>query len=102
VKGHLTKVRLAPEITFGPAILESGLVVPRGTTFTTHVPFWIKPALRKSNVLLASSDLSRVKVTRHDPKTGKKREWVLDCSDSKPAPDFWLRDGDVIEVPDKS
>jgi len=38
----------------------------------------------------------------HPPRsvTGKKQEWVLDCSDSKPAPDFWLRDGDVIEVPD--
>ena len=55
-----------------------------------------------SNLPLSSSDLSRVKVTRNDLKTGKKREWILDCSDSKPAPDFWLRDGDVIEVPDKS
>ena len=102
LKGRATKVRLAPEITFGPAILKSGLVMSGTAAFTTHVPFWIKPALRKSNVLLASSDLSHVKVTRRDPKTGKKREWILDCSDSKPAPDFWLRDGDVIEVPDKS
>ncbi|MGO8835980.1 MAG: ankyrin repeat domain-containing protein [Limisphaerales bacterium] len=70
------------------------------------------------DVLLSSSDLSRVKITRHDPVTGKKREWILDCSHlskkSNPlffprqnddphynAPDLWLRDGDVIEVPEK-
>jgi len=63
---------------------------------------WIRPMLRSSKLLMPSSDLSRVKVRRHDAQTGQEREWVLDCSDSKPAPDFWLRDGDVIEVPDKS
>ena len=52
------------------------------------------------SLLLSSSDLTRVKVTRHDPKTGKKLEWILDCSGSN-APDLWLRDGDVIEVPEK-
>lgn len=31
-------------------------------------------------VLLASSDLSRVKVVRHDPKTGEQHEWTFDCS----------------------
>jgi hypothetical protein len=61
----------------------------------------IKPALRQSNLLLASSDQSRIKVTRRDQATGEKREWVLDCSDGKPAPAFWLRDSDVIEVPEK-
>jgi len=50
--------------------------------------------------LLSSSDLARVKVSRHDPKTGKKLEWILDCSGSN-APDLWLRNGDVIEVPEK-
>jgi len=47
-------------------------------------------------------------------KTGKTNEWILDCSHisktsangfrSYPncgAPDLWLRDGDVIEVPEK-
>jgi ankyrin repeat protein len=91
-------------------------------------------------LLLSSSDLSRVKVTRQDPKTGKSREWILDCSDLSTAPnasphrnggpssfamrlaaaappgsplnasgnnsevdlqDFWLENGDVIEVPEK-
>jgi ankyrin repeat protein len=76
------------------------------------------------SVLLASSDLSRVKVIRRDPRTGKTREWLLDCrpqpqpspqvvqtrlpgsgnfetASAHWSPDFWLRDGDVIEVPEK-
>ncbi|HUC84420.1 MAG TPA: hypothetical protein VL970_04435, partial [Candidatus Acidoferrales bacterium] len=80
-------------------------------------------------LLLASSDLSRVKVTRRDPKTGKSQEWTFDCSNAgatpignrnwRPAvpslnlqsnndannttehPDFWLENGDVIEVPER-
>jgi Ankyrin repeats (many copies) len=77
--------------------------------------------------LTSSSDLSRVKVIRHDVKTGKMHEWIVDCSDhqspssptipgspsnfqtqltaiinqSQSSPDLWLRDGDVIEVPEK-
>jgi ankyrin repeat protein len=62
--------------------------------------FMLTAALRGSGLLRASSDLTRVKVTRRDPKTGKKLEWVLDCSGNN-APDLWLRDGDVIEVPEK-
>ncbi len=109
VKGHSTKVMLAPEVTFdskhGVRTTPGGQNVLFTTPLiilTTAVPFWIKPSLRKTDLLLASSDLSHVKVTRRDPQTGKKHEWVLDFSDSQPAPDFWLRDGDVIEVPDKS
>ncbi len=52
------------------------------------------------SALFSSSDLGRVKVTRRDAKTGKKQEWVVDCSGGN-SPDFWLRDGDVIEVPEK-
>jgi ankyrin repeat protein len=52
-------------------------------------------------IILASSDLSRVKVTRHDPKTGKSTNWILDCSNPQLPPDLWLRDGDFIEVPEK-
>jgi hypothetical protein len=96
VKGRTTKITLAAE-----SFRDTSLGRLPYVTIKTKVAFWIKPALRKTNLLLASSDLSHVKVTRIEPKTGKKLEWVLDCSDSKPAPDFWLRDGDVIEVPDK-
>jgi hypothetical protein len=53
--------------------------------------------------VLISSDLSRVKVTRTDPATGQKREWVVDCSKGDAAaPNLWLQDGDRIEVPEKT
>ena len=51
-------------------------------------------------VLLSSSDLSRVKVTRRDPRTGRTLDWTLNCSGDN-APDLWLRDGDVMEVPQR-
>ncbi len=60
----------------------------------------IGPVLFNSKLLLASSDLSGIKVTRRDPVTGEKREWVVDCSSEKPAADLWLRDGGVIKVPE--
>ena len=52
--------------------------------------------------ILSSSDLSRVKVTRKDAKTGKVTEFIVDTT-RKPSEtgDLWLRDGDVIEVPEK-
>jgi len=64
-------------------------------------PLMLRPALENSKLLLASSDLSRIKVKRRDPATGKLREWTFDCSNPQSPPDFWLRDGDAIEVPDK-
>ena len=95
VKGRTTKLTLSPDIkvpNFPGQIIQIG----------TQVPFWIAPALRGAGLLLSSSDLARIKVTRHDTTTGQKREWVLDCSAGKPAPAFWLRNGDVIEVPEKN
>jgi ankyrin repeat protein len=94
VKGQATTITLAPEITIESAPDSEPSIVP-------NTPFWIRQALLQSKLVLASSDLSRVKVTRRDPKTGKKLDWVLDCSNPDKAPDFWLRDGDVIEVPEK-
>jgi len=49
----------------------------------------------------SSPDLSRVKVKRTDSKTGRVGEWVLDCRAGRQADDFWLENGDVIEVPEK-
>jgi len=34
--------------------------------------------------------------------TGPDYHWVVDCSEGSPAPDLWLRDGDKIEVPEKT
>ncbi len=52
------------------------------------------------NALFSSSDLTRVKVTRRESGNAKPKVWVVDCS-VPDAPDLWLRDGDVIEVPEK-
>ena len=52
-----------------------------------------------SKLLLSSSDLSHIKVSRH--QGDQELQWVLDCSKPETAPDFWLRDGDVIDVPEK-
>ncbi len=57
--------------------------------------------LRQSGLLLTTSDLSRVRVTRRDPAAGKSQEWILDETKVDWSLDFWLRDGDVIEVPEK-
>ncbi len=77
------------------------------------------------SLLLSSSDLSRVKVIRQNGAGGRKQEWTIDCDADKsntrvysrrPPPgipassfsragdsesDLWLRDGDVIEIPEK-
>jgi len=71
-------------------------------------------------LLRVSSDLSRVKVTRAHPKEGEKREWIVDFNQTRarngnqfaplafstrsevaPPDALWLRDGDVISVPEK-
>jgi hypothetical protein len=65
----------------------------------TRANFWIKPALMNTGLVLASSDLSRVKVIRHNPATGEKQEYLLNCADENPY--FWLKDGDNIEIPEK-
>jgi ankyrin repeat protein/tetratricopeptide (TPR) repeat protein len=57
----------------------------------------ILAALDRSGLLRVSSDLTRVKIIRHDLKTNQKREWIADGRGS----DLLLRDGDVIEVPEK-
>lgn len=65
---------------------------------------FIGPVLRQTaaqQLLLSSSDLSRVKVTRRDPKAGQEHEWILDCRNNLQAPGLRLRDGDIIEVPEK-
>ena len=53
-------------------------------------------------LLLSSSDLTRVKVTRKEPSTGKAREFIVDTTKTiADSDDLWLRDGDVVEVPEK-
>ncbi len=96
VKGQTTNLLLMPMATTQGSVTYGA----NGRIEWPVIPFSLLPVLNNSGLLRASSDLSRVKVLRRDPKTGKKLEWVLDCSGNK-APDLWLRDGDMIEVPEK-
>lgn len=73
---------------------------PGGVNVSVPQTMWIEAVLTRSGLLLSTSDLSTVKVTRTDPATMNKSVFVLDCSPNKPPPPFWLRHGDVIEVPD--
>ena len=71
--------------------------------------FSVRSALEISGLLRASSDTSRVKVIRLDSKSGKTSERVVDSNNPSnffpangdPNTKLWLRDGDVIEVPEK-
>ena len=111
VKGQTNTVTLAPEITGLPGDGERGAFMGPGPsgggqyepTIYSQTPFWLRPVLLQSKLVLISSDLSKVKVTRRDPATGQTREWVVDCSKSgDSSPNLWLQDGDRIEVPEKT
>jgi cytohesin len=95
-KGQTTNLLVMPNVFGGPTVIHTAY----GGIEWTPTQCTLRPSLENSGLLRTSSDLSRVKVTRLDPKTGQKLEWVLDCSGDN-APDLWLRDGDVIEVPEK-
>ncbi len=102
VNGRTTNIIVAPQIKMTPNFVyrvEQGPITL--VSLLTFEPFMIWPVLDDSKLLLASSDLSRVTVKRHDTATGKTREWTVDCSNPNSPPAFWLRDGDVIDVPEK-
>lgn len=80
--------------SFSPAIsFEEG---KRG--FVSNRPFGLLPVLAESKPLRTSSDLLRMKVRRRDAIGGQVHEWSMDRNETS---DLWLRDGDVIKVPDK-
>jgi hypothetical protein len=91
----------ATNITVAPGISNLDATPPMEPIIDARTPFWLKPVLFQSKLVLTSSDLRHVKVTRHDPASGQERAWVVDCSEASPAPDLWLRDGDKIEVPER-
>lgn len=75
--------------------------------------FRLKKVVFAANILRASSDISRVRVQRTNRETGKLEQQVWNLNEiqlstdtqRKPAipsdRDLWLRDGDVIEIPEK-
>ena len=94
IKGESTTLKLSPEIMYG------NMNPPDERFILVHASFMLRSVLDNSKLLRVSSDLAHVKVTRHDPITGKTEEWTVDCTNPRDA-DLWLRDGDVIEVPEK-
>jgi ankyrin repeat protein len=95
IKGESTTLKLAPELN----VLNNG-PIPHGRWQKVCASFMLRSVLDNSKLLRVSSDLSRVKVTRHDPVTKKTVEWIVDCTSPDQA-NLWLRDGDLIEVPEK-
>jgi cytohesin len=86
---------------------------------------WLDPVVHDCGLLRASSDLTHVKVNHHDPVTGRSQELLFNLSllaqfrtqaqlppppisgvgvgggqTHDPRNDLWLRDGDVIEIPE--
>ncbi|HEY3761533.1 MAG TPA: ankyrin repeat domain-containing protein [Verrucomicrobiae bacterium] len=98
INGQATNVVIAPQVELDAppfAFMQPSIKVSK------FQPFMIWPVLENSQLLLASSDLSRVEVKRRDTTTGKMHQWTVDCSNSDSPPNFWLRDGDEIIVPEK-
>jgi hypothetical protein len=95
IKGESTTLKLAPE--FGPMSKFRNIF---GMLELTQASFMLRSVLDQSKLIRVSSDLSHVKVIRHDPVTKKTVEWIVDCNSPDQA-DLWLRDGDVVEVPEK-
>jgi cytohesin len=91
INGSNTTVKLAPQ--------QSGSF-NSPTRNSSSSSFMLRAVLDNSMLIRVSSDLSRVKVTRLDPATEKNVEWIVDCTSPNDA-NLWLRDGDVIEVPEK-
>lgn len=79
----------------------------------TLLTFRLKEVVYGANILRASSDPARVRVIRRD--VNSTNEWLIDLTkvampgESRsvdnpailPGHDLWLRDGDVIEIPEK-
>jgi ankyrin repeat protein len=108
IKGQTNILTLAPKIRFSGEMMpmgSGGYRILHNTVITSQTPFWLGPVLLKSQLVLTSSDLSRVQVTRLDPATGKTRTCTVDCTGISQNqfndPDLWLRDGDLIAIPEK-
>jgi len=107
VNGQTTNINVAPQVwelipgSSEYPLSSLGAKMPPEVGLFTAEPFMLWPFLANSKLLLSSSDLSRVVVKRRDIATGKLHEWTVDCSQPGQPPNFWLRDGDVIEVPEK-
>lgn len=66
--------------------------------------FGLKAVLTEGNYLLTSSDLKRIRVMGARSKEGQLRvaKWTVNIADLGSEPDFWLREGDEVEIPERS
>ena len=62
---------------------------------------WLRTLIQNANVVLNTSDLTRVKVLHASAPDGERKELVYNLTDVKFPDDLWLEDGDVVTVPDK-
>jgi hypothetical protein len=92
LKGRATKITLQPNL--GPPLRHPS----DGPVLTK---FRLRDVVRGSHLLLSSSDVTRVKVTRKDPASGQVQAMQFNLEAQMNDNDLWLRDGDIIEVPEK-
>jgi hypothetical protein len=96
IKGENTTLTLIPNL-----VQTQSMTSPSEYLWSlTRASFMLRSVLDNSKLVRVSSDLSHVKVARTDPATKKTTDWIVDCTDNN-QPGLWLRDGDVIEVPEK-
>jgi hypothetical protein len=115
VGGGFPAVRIG---TVGEVVaISDDTATPREKPEKTLYTFRLKEVVYGANVLRASSDPKRVRVSRLDRATNKNNEWLIDLTKVATAGegnssstaagklgtghDLWLRDGDVIEIPEK-
>ncbi|MEO7298692.1 MAG: ankyrin repeat domain-containing protein [Verrucomicrobiota bacterium] len=97
VKGETKSITLAP-------LLQQAAYKPNDETekyaATDFYP-WLNDVVSKSGLLRTSSDKTRVKVTRINPVTKKSEEQIFNLEKPDSQNNLWLRDGDVVEIPEK-
>ena len=101
VKGQRHPLVLAAKVTS---------VQMQGPTFDGPQADWqvrlpalrLREAVLNSGLVLTSSDLTRVAFSRIDPASKQVRTAVFDLKEKDgPGSQLWLRDGDIMEVPEK-
>ncbi len=84
----------------GPCIISSSLAaLLNGETILYS--FDLHQVVHGANVLLISSDLSHVKVTRRESEAGGPPQVMEFNLETQPTPNVELKDGDVIEIPER-
>jgi hypothetical protein len=73
---------------------------PKSGTNLVVIGGWLNSVVSHGDIRRASSDISRVKVTRKTA-SGTVQQWVINENKSLGINDLWLLDGDQIEIPER-